>query len=82
VLQWIVTVSSTCLAYPPTGIEFPPQHRDSPREAELATKVNQLTSMDGYFAENQNYFEGLSNHIFRNLDQCVAFVGVMHHGAR
>jgi len=46
---------------------------------ELAAKVNELTSCEGYFAENQNSLIGLSNHIFRALDQCTAFVAVMHH---
>jgi len=46
---------------------------------DLATKVNQLTSYEGYFAENQNSLIGLSNHIFHALDKCAAFVAVMHH---
>src|SRR5262249_47467096 len=46
---------------------------------DLAAKVNELTSCEGYFAENQNSLTGLSNHIFRALDQCAGFVAVMHH---
>jgi hypothetical protein len=46
---------------------------------DLAAKVNELTSCKGYFAENQNSLIGLSNDIFRALDQCAAFVAVMHH---
>ncbi len=44
----------------------------------LAARVSELTPFEGYFAENQSSLEGLSSHIFHALDQCVAFVGVMH----
>jgi hypothetical protein len=45
----------------------------------LAAKVNELTKLEGYFAENRNTLAGLSNDIFRALEQCSALVAVMHH---
>jgi len=45
----------------------------------LAMKVGELTELEGYFAENRNTLTGLSNDIFRALEQCAAFVAVMHH---
>jgi hypothetical protein len=45
----------------------------------LAAMVSEHTGCEGYFAQNQNSLAGLSAHIFRALDQCVGFVGVMHH---
>jgi hypothetical protein len=46
---------------------------------DLATQVDELTQLEGYFAENRNTLAGLSNDIFRALEQCSAFVAVMHH---
>jgi hypothetical protein len=46
---------------------------------ELAAKVEELTKLKGYFAENRNTLAGLSNDIFRALEQCAALVAVMHH---
>jgi hypothetical protein len=46
---------------------------------QIAAMVSEHTDSDGYFAENQNSLAGLSTHIFRSLEQCAGFVGVMHH---
>jgi len=46
---------------------------------ELAARVDDLTQLEGYFAENRNTLAGLSNDIFRALEQCAALVAVMHH---
>jgi len=45
----------------------------------LAKAVNELTSSEGYFAQNQSSLEGLTRHIFGALNRCVAFVAVLHH---
>jgi hypothetical protein len=45
----------------------------------LAAMVREHTDCEGYFAQNQNSLAGLSTHIFRALEQCSGFVGVMHH---
>jgi hypothetical protein len=46
---------------------------------ELARTVEELTSCEGYFAENQNALLGLSQHIFGALDRAVGFIAVMHY---
>lgn len=46
---------------------------------DLAAKVTELTQFEGYFAENRNTLAGLSNDIFRALEQCSGLVAVMHH---
>jgi hypothetical protein len=40
--------------------------------------INSSTPFRAYFAENQVDFDGLTNHIFRNLHHAQGFVGVMH----
>jgi hypothetical protein len=45
----------------------------------LAAMVREHTDCEGYFAQNQNSFANLSTHIFRALEHCSGFVGVMHH---
>ena len=55
----------------------------SPNEISLGKKlpaaVSEFTSYEAYFAENQNSLLGLSNHIFKALDQCAYLVAVMHY---
>jgi len=45
----------------------------------MASAVSSLTEHQGYFAEQVSSLDGLSNNILRELNQCVAFVAVMHH---
>ena len=49
---------------------------------DLATLVGELTSCEGYFAENQNSLLGLSQHIFAALNRAAGFIAVMHHRGR
>jgi hypothetical protein len=45
----------------------------------LLNAVNSTAPLKGYFAEYQSSLNNLSAHIFEALDQCAAFVAVMHH---
>jgi hypothetical protein len=40
--------------------------------------VDELTSCEGYFAQNETSLDGLSLNIFRELNSCVGLVVVMH----
>jgi hypothetical protein len=57
--------------------------QSSPEEVnlgrQLATQVTALTSLEGYFAEGQNSLAGLTSHVFRAIERCAYFVGVMHY---
>lgn len=44
----------------------------------LADAVDELSTCKGYFAENQNSADNLSQHIFSALDVCAGFVAVLH----
>lgn len=41
--------------------------------------VSELTLFDPYFAEYQTSLDGLTENIFKALDQAVGFISVMHH---
>jgi hypothetical protein len=45
----------------------------------IARIINEETSAEAYFAENQATFEGVSSHILDALSRCVGFVGIMHY---
>ncbi|MEN6535759.1 MAG: hypothetical protein ABFD89_18995 [Bryobacteraceae bacterium] len=45
----------------------------------LKQLVEEHTACLGYFAQNQDTVEGLSNHILAALGRCSGFVAVMHH---
>ena len=49
---------------------------------EIAKMVRQLTGYEGYFAENQNSLQGLSQHIFGALNRAAGLIAVMHHRGR
>jgi hypothetical protein len=44
----------------------------------LTELVKELTPFEGYFAQNQTSLNGLSENIFRELNNCVGLVVVMH----
>jgi hypothetical protein len=41
--------------------------------------VEELTECEGYFAENKNSLDGISQHIFGALNQAAGFIAIMHH---
>jgi hypothetical protein len=41
--------------------------------------VEELTGCEGYFAENQNSLDGLSQNIFGALKRAAGFIAIMHH---
>jgi len=45
----------------------------------LAEAVDSLTEHKGYFAEQVSSLDALSNNILSRLNECVAFVAVLHH---
>jgi hypothetical protein len=48
----------------------------------IAAVVEEMTPCEGYFAEDQNSLQGLSQHIFGALNRAVGFIAVMHHRGR
>ena len=48
----------------------------------IAAVVEEMTPCEGYFAEDQNSLQGLSQHIFGALKRAVGFIAVMHHRGR
>jgi hypothetical protein len=46
--------------------------------ATIVRIINEETSAQAYYAENQATFEGVSSHILSNLSRCSGFVGIMH----
>jgi hypothetical protein len=45
----------------------------------IANTVKEMTGCEGYFAENQNSLQGLTQHIFVALSRAAGFIAVMHH---
>jgi hypothetical protein len=45
----------------------------------IAAVVEELTPCEGYFAEDQNSLQGLTQHIFGALNRAAGFIAVMHH---
>ena len=50
--------------------------------ARVAKLVEELTSCEGYFAENENSLAGLSQNIFGALNRAVGLIAIMHHRGR
>ena len=46
---------------------------------EICALITELTSFEPYFAENQTSLDGLTQNIFRALNDCVGLIAVMHH---
>ncbi len=40
--------------------------------------VRELTPCDAYFGQSQSDLDGLTEHIFGELDRCVGFIAIMH----
>ena len=62
--------------------QFGRQHHVAILLTFLAAAVEELTSCEGYFAENQNSLLGLSQHIFGALNRAAGLIAVMHHRGR
>jgi hypothetical protein len=47
--------------------------------ADISDLIKEMTPCEGYFAENQNSLQGLSQHIFGALNRAAGFIAVMHY---